>query len=81
MGVGVAPTSPRQLAAGTTSFAGPWSVLSAQTTATVKAIGAALEPFAFDTIYGHYFDRVIRTDGKQILKASVERYLKAIGAS
>jgi hypothetical protein len=46
----------------------------------VTGIAAALEPFAFDTIYGHYFDRVIPTGGKGVLKISVERYLRAIGA-
>jgi len=45
----------------------------------VTGIAAALEPFAFATIYGHYFDRVIPTGGKHVLKISVERYLKAIG--
>jgi hypothetical protein len=46
----------------------------------VTGIGAALAPFEFDTIYGHYFDRVIATGGKRILEVSVERYLAAIGA-
>jgi hypothetical protein len=46
----------------------------------VEGIAAALTPFAFDTIYGHYFDRVIPKDGKAVLAASVKRYLKAIGA-
>ena len=45
----------------------------------VEGIAAALAPFAFDTIYGHFFDRVIKTDGKQILQASVARYLAAVG--
>ncbi len=45
----------------------------------VTGIGAALAPFEFDTIYGHYFDRVIATGGKRILEVSVERYLAAIG--
>jgi hypothetical protein len=45
----------------------------------VQGIGAALEPFAFDRIYGHYFDRVIETDGKAVLRKSVERYIAAIG--
>jgi len=44
----------------------------------VSAIAAALEPFAFDTIYGHYFDRVIPTGGKEILAISVKRYVEAI---
>ena len=45
----------------------------------VSGIAAALEPFAFDRIYGHYFDRVIFTGAKEVLRISVERYLKAIG--
>src|SRR5262249_1870492 len=44
----------------------------------VSAIAAALEPFAFDTIYGHYFDRVIPAGGKEILAISVQRYVAAI---
>ena len=40
---------------------------------------AALAPFQFDTIYGHYFDRVIPTGAKAVLAASVARYLAAIG--
>lgn len=47
----------------------------------VKAIGAALEPFAFGTIYGHYFDRVIPDGAKRILRASVARYIDAIGGA
>lgn len=45
----------------------------------VEGIGAALEPFEFDRIYGHYFDRVIEKDAKAVLRASVKRYLDAIG--
>jgi hypothetical protein len=44
----------------------------------VEGIAAALEPLAFDAVYGHYFDRVIPKDGKAVLAASVKRYLKAI---
>jgi hypothetical protein len=45
---------------------------------TVEQIGAALKPFAFETIYGHYFDRVITTDGKTVLVRSIARYVAAI---
>jgi hypothetical protein len=45
---------------------------------TVRRIGAALEPFAFETIYGHYFDRVIAKDAKGVLQASIARYIAAI---
>jgi hypothetical protein len=44
----------------------------------VNGIGAALKPFSFETIYGHYFDRVIAHDGKQVLEKSVARYIAAI---
>jgi hypothetical protein len=44
----------------------------------VEGIAAALAPFEFDTIYGIFFDRVIRTGAKQALQASVARYLSAI---
>ena len=47
----------------------------------VTAIAASVEPFAFETIYGHYFDRVIAAGGKPILQASVERYIAAIGGA
>lgn len=46
----------------------------------VQGIAGALAPFRFDTIYGHYFDRVIPSGGEDVLKRSVARYLKAIGA-
>jgi hypothetical protein len=47
----------------------------------IAGIAAALEPFQFDTIYGHYFDRVIPTGAKSILQASVKRYIAAISGA
>jgi hypothetical protein len=47
----------------------------------VEGIAAALAPFRFDTIYGHYFDRVIATGGEAVLETSVARYLAAIGGT
>ena len=44
----------------------------------VRGIAAALAPFAFDTMYGHFFDRVIASGAKRVLDVSVERYVKAI---
>lgn len=44
----------------------------------VARIGAALEPFAFEAIYGHYFDRVIARGGKQAMRDSVARYIAAV---
>ena len=47
----------------------------------VRAIGAALMPFAFDRVYSHHFERVINSGAKQILQSSVERYAAAIGGA
>lgn len=44
----------------------------------VAPIGAALKPYAFDVIYGHYFDSVIASDAKQVVEKSVVRYIAAI---
>jgi hypothetical protein len=47
----------------------------------VEGVAAALAPFRFDAIYGHFFDRVIATGAKQVLAASVARYLAAINGT
>src|SRR3984893_10340441 len=47
----------------------------------VTAIGSALDPFEFDVIYGHYFDRVIARDAKRILDISIKRYAAALGGA
>src|SRR5205814_1994566 len=44
----------------------------------VRAIAASVAPFRFDTIYGHFFDRVIPNGAKAIMDVSVERYIAAI---
>ena len=44
----------------------------------IRRIEAALAPFAFERIYGHYFDRVIASDAKQVMEQSVRRYIGAI---
>jgi len=48
---------------------------------TVRAIGAALMPLAFDRVYSHHFERVIHSGAKQVLQRSVERYIAAIGGA
>ena len=45
----------------------------------IRKIDAAVRPFAFDAIYGHYFDRVIATGAKAAMERSVARYIRAIG--
>ena len=44
----------------------------------VARIGAVLEPFAFDVIYGAWFDRVIPRGGKDAVKRSIARYIAMI---
>lgn len=45
---------------------------------TVRAIVAAVEPYAFDRIYSAWFDRVMPSDAKAAVARSAERYIKAI---
>lgn len=47
-------------------------------TATVRAIVSALEPFAFDRMYGGWWDRMCPADAKAALHRSAERYIAAI---
>jgi glyoxylase-like metal-dependent hydrolase (beta-lactamase superfamily II) len=44
----------------------------------IQQIADALEPFAFDAIYGAFWDRLIRRGGKTVVADSVARYLQAI---
>jgi hypothetical protein len=47
----------------------------------VEGIAASLVPFAYDTIYGHFFDRVIATGAKLAMQVSVARYIAAINGT
>ena len=44
----------------------------------VARIGATLEPFAFDVIYGAFFDRVVPRGGKDAVRRSVARYVAIV---
>ena len=44
----------------------------------VKRIAAALSPYAFDSIYGAWWDLVVRGGARRCFDLSVERYLRAI---
>ena len=44
----------------------------------VERIVKSVEPFAFDRLYGGWWDSIAPTDGKTIVKRSAERYIKAI---
>jgi len=48
---------------------------------TVENIGKAMAPFKFDTLYGHYFDRVIAHGAKAVLEKSVARYIAAVNGT
>ncbi len=45
---------------------------------TVQHIVDAVEPLAFDRIYGGWWDLIVATDAKAAVKRSAERYIKAI---
>jgi glyoxylase-like metal-dependent hydrolase (beta-lactamase superfamily II) len=48
---------------------------------SVRGIARAIEPLAFDRIYGAWWDRNIAADAKAAFDASVWRYLAAISGS
>jgi hypothetical protein len=45
----------------------------------IGRIVSAVEPFAYDRVYGAFWDMVIEQDGKAAVQRSAERYLRAIG--
>ena len=45
----------------------------------IERIVQAVEPFSFDRVYGAFWDMVIERNGKEVVKRSAERYLRAIG--
>lgn len=47
----------------------------------VRAIVQAVEPFAYDRIYGGWFDRVVASDAKAVVARSAERYERALTSS
>jgi len=44
----------------------------------VQHIVEAVEPLAFDRLYGGWWDLVVRSDAKAAVNRSAERYIKAI---
>jgi len=48
--------------------------------AAIRHVVAAVEPFAFDQIYGGWWKANILSDAKAAVARSAERYLRAIGA-
>jgi len=45
----------------------------------IERISTALEPLEFDRVYGAFWDMVIEKDGKEVIRRSAARYLRAIG--
>ena len=50
-------------------------------TAEIERILRSVEPYAYDRVYGGWWDRVVRTGGRAAVRASAERYLRWIGAA
>jgi hypothetical protein len=46
--------------------------------AAIRRIVGAVEPFAFDTLYGGWWDRIVAPDAKGAVARSAERYIAAI---
>ena len=46
--------------------------------AKVARVAAAVEPYAFDRIYGAWWERVVARDGKEAVRQSAARYIKAL---
>ncbi len=46
--------------------------------ATVREIAARLEPYAFDRIYGAWWDKVVASGAKDAVRRSADRYVRAI---
>src|SRR5437660_1501505 len=44
----------------------------------IRRIERVLAPYAFDRIYGAWWDRVVESDGQACVQRSVARYLAAI---
>lgn len=44
----------------------------------VRRIMSAIEPFAFDRLYGGWWERVIPQDAKQAVTRSAERYIRSV---
>ncbi|MFL5927132.1 MAG: MBL fold metallo-hydrolase [Gaiellaceae bacterium] len=44
----------------------------------VRRIADVLAPFAFDTIYGAWWDRFVAADGSTVVRRSADRYVRAV---
>jgi hypothetical protein len=46
----------------------------------VRRMVAALEPYEFDRVYGAWWGRVVASGGKEAVRRSAERYVRALEA-
>jgi glyoxylase-like metal-dependent hydrolase (beta-lactamase superfamily II) len=46
--------------------------------ATVRSMVEKLEPYEFDRVYGAWWERVVAEDGKNAVRRSAERYVRAL---
>jgi hypothetical protein len=46
----------------------------------IEHIVRAVEPFAYDRVYGAFWDLVIERDAREAMRESAGRYLRAIGS-
>jgi hypothetical protein len=46
--------------------------------AAIRRIVAALEPFEFDRIYSAWWDTITPSSGKEAVRISAERYIRAM---
>ena len=44
----------------------------------IRRIVAAVEPFAFERIYGAWWDTLVAADAKAAVQRSAERYIRAV---
>jgi glyoxylase-like metal-dependent hydrolase (beta-lactamase superfamily II) len=44
----------------------------------VEAIVSAVRPYAFDRLYGGWWEKMVATDAKAVVERSAERYLRAL---
>jgi hypothetical protein len=45
----------------------------------IERIVKAVQPFSFDRVYGAFWDTVIEKEGREVVRRSAARYLRAIG--
>jgi hypothetical protein len=45
----------------------------------VRRLAGALAPYRFEQIYGAFWSRNVTAEGSDVVRRSVERYLRAIG--